>query len=86
MNRTLHVPVELARQALLIEEANTFLWDYLSTFNAQFSKTRRMNRDLPSRINFLHNVPSMLETASGTTTPITNPGHRILHLGILDSL
>lgn len=40
MNRTLQtrVPVELARRGITaIEDANAFLWEYLPTFNAQFS-------------------------------------------------
>ena len=40
LNRTLQgrIPVELTRRGIsTIEEANAFLWDYLSIFNAQFS-------------------------------------------------
>jgi len=40
LNRTLQgrIPVELLRRGITtIEEANAFLWEYLPTFNAQFS-------------------------------------------------
>jgi hypothetical protein len=40
MNKTLQgrIPVELTRHGITsIEDANAFLWDYLNTFNAQFS-------------------------------------------------
>lgn len=55
MNRTLQgrIPVELARHGITtIEEANTFLGDYLHTFNAQFSlkdeKDEQTSTFLPS--------------------------------------